>query len=82
MRTGHVAVKGPMNKEEKVEWDRMDAQIEASDHEIEELTARLKLRKNKPYRQFIEDDIAHEKQIRQIIVNAVGEPKRRNAGGT
>jgi Family of unknown function (DUF5681) len=81
MRTGHVAVKGPLTNEEKVEWDRMYAQIEASDREIEELTASLKLRKNKRYRKFIEDNIAHEKQIRQIIVNAVGEPKRRNAGG-
>jgi hypothetical protein len=45
------------------------------------MTASLKLRKNKPYRQLIEDDIAHEKRIRQIIVNAVGEPRRRNGGG-
>ena len=81
MRAGQVNVKGPMTKEEKVERDRMYAQIEASDREIEELTASLKLRKNKRYRQFIEDDIVHEKRIRQIIVDAVGEPKRRNSGG-
>jgi hypothetical protein len=81
MRAGQVNVKGPMTMEEKVEWDRMYAQIEASDREIEELTASLKLRKNKRYRQFIEDDIVHEKRIRQIIVDAVGEPKRRNSGG-
>jgi hypothetical protein len=80
MRTGEVIVKGPMTKEEKVEWDRMYAQIEASDREIEERTASLKLRKNERYRQFIEDLIAHEKQIRQIIVNVTGEPKRRNEG--
>jgi hypothetical protein len=78
MRTGQVNIKGPMTNEDKVEWDRMYARIEASDHEIEELTASLKLRKNKRYRQFIEDDIAHEKRIREIIVNAVGDPKRRN----
>ena len=34
-------------------------------------------RKNKRYRKFIEDDIAHEKQIREILVNAVGEAKDR-----
>jgi hypothetical protein len=33
--------------------------------------------KYRRYRQFIEDDIAHEKRIRVIIVNAIGEPKRR-----
>jgi hypothetical protein len=59
----------------------MYARVEECDREIAEMTASLKLRKNKRYRQFIEDDIAHEKRIRQIIVNAVGEPKRRSAGG-
>jgi hypothetical protein len=33
--------------------------------------------KNKRFRHFIEDDIAHEKRLRDIIVNAIGEwPKR------
>ena len=80
VRTGQVTIKGPITKEEKVEWDRMYAQIEAYDREIEEQTASLKLRRNKRYRQFIEDDIARTKQFRQIIVNAVGEPRRRNGG--
>jgi hypothetical protein len=81
VRAGHVNVKGPMTKEEKVEWDRMYARVEECDREIAEMTASLKLRKNKRYRQLIEDDIAHEKRIRQIIVDTVGEPKRRNPGG-
>jgi hypothetical protein len=80
-RTGQVIVKGPRTKEDKVKWDRMYARVEECDLAIAEMTESLKLRKNKPYRRFIEDDIAHEKRIRQIIVNAVGEPKRRNAGG-
>ena len=80
-QTDQVIIKGPMTKEEKVEWDRMYARVEESDREIAEMTASLKFRKYKPYRQFIKDDIAHEKRIRQIIVNAVGEPKRRNGGG-
>ncbi|MFZ0603430.1 MAG: DUF5681 domain-containing protein [Roseiarcus sp.] len=82
LRTGRLNVKGPMTKEEKVEWDRMYARAEECDREIAEMTESLKLRKNKPYRKFIEDDITHEKRIRQIIVNAIGEPKRRNWGGS
>jgi hypothetical protein len=81
MRTGQVNVKGPMTKEDQVEWDRMYARIEECDREIAEMTASLKLRRNRRHRQFIEDDIAHEKRIRQIIADAVGEPKRRNPGG-
>jgi hypothetical protein len=71
-----------MTKEEKVEWDRAYARVEECDREIAEMTASLKLRQNKRYRQLIEDDIAQERRIRQIIVDAVGEPKRRNPGGT
>jgi hypothetical protein len=82
VRTGKVNVKGPMTKEEKVEWDRAYARVEECDREIAEMTASLKLRKNKRYRQLIEDDIAQEKRIRQIIVDAVGEPKKRNAGAS
>ena len=81
MRTGRVNVKGPMTKEDQVEWDRIYARVEECDRAIAEMTESLKLRKNKRYQQFIEDDIAHEKRIRQIIVDAVGEPKRRNPGG-
>jgi hypothetical protein len=80
-RTGQVIVKGPTSKEDKVKWDRMYARVEECDLAIAEMTDMLKLRKNKPYRRFIEDEIAHEKRICQIIVNALGEPKRRNAGG-
>ena len=75
LRTGQVIVKGPMTKEEKVEWDKMYARVEECDLEIEELTAMLKDRKNKRFRELIENDIAHEKRIRAIIVNAIGEPK-------
>ena len=77
LRRDQVIVKGPMTKEEKVEWDRLYAQIEECDLEIGYLTESLKERKNKRYRSFIEDDIAHERRIRDIIVKAVGEPKER-----
>jgi hypothetical protein len=81
VRSDRVTIKGPMTKEDKVEWDRLYARVEECDREIEELTATLKLRKYKRYRKHIEDDIAHAKRIRQIIVNAIGEPRRRNGGG-
>lgn len=77
MKTGQVRINGPMTKEDEAEWNRMWDQVEECDRSIRELTANLKLRKNKRYRKFIEDDIVHEKRIRAIIVNAIGEPKRR-----
>ena len=49
------------------------ARLDECDREIEELSAMLKDRKNKRFRHFIEDDIAHEKRLRDIIVNAIGE---------
>ena len=77
MKTGQVIVKGPMTKEEKVVWDRLPARIDECTREIEELSAMFKEHKNKRLRHFVEDDIAHEKRLRDIIVNAIGEwPKR------
>jgi hypothetical protein len=77
MKTGQVIVKGPMTKEEKVVWDQLRARLDEGAREIEELSAMLKEHKNKRFRHFIEDDIAHEKRLHDIIVNAIGEwPKR------
>jgi hypothetical protein len=78
MKTGQAIVKGPMTKEEKVVWDHWRARRDACDSEIEELTATLKDRKNKRFRDQIENDIAHEKHLRDIIVNAIGEWPKRN----
>ena len=77
MKAGAVRIKGPMTKEEKIEWDRMWDQVEECDRSIAELTANLKRCTNKRIRAFVEDDIAHETRIRAIIVDAIGEPKRR-----
>ena len=77
MKTGQVRINGPMTKEDKAEWDRMWDQVEECDRTIRERTADLKLPKNKRYRQIIEDDIDHEKRLRTVSVNAIGEPKRR-----
>jgi Family of unknown function (DUF5681) len=75
MKTGQVVVKGPMTKEEKAEWDRMYARVEEIDREIEELTAMLEDPENEG---VIEDDIAFERRMRDIIVKAIGEPRDRN----
>ena len=78
MNTGQVIVKGPMTKEEKVVWDRLRARLDECDREIEELTAMLKDRTMKSARHFIEDDIAYEKRLRDMIAKALGEPQKRN----
>ncbi len=77
MKTGQVIIKGPMTKEDKAEWDRLYDRVEESDREIAELTASLKNPKNRRFREIIEDDIAHEKKIRDMIVKAIGEPSKR-----
>ena len=82
MKTGQVKIIGPMTKEDKAEWDRMWDRVEECDRSIRELTEELKPRRNKQIRKFIEDDIAHEKQLREIIVNAIGEPRRRGTKST
>lgn len=66
-----------MTKEDKAEWDRMWDQVEECDRSIRELTEDLRQRRNQQIRKFIEEDIAHEKRLREIIVDAVGEPMRR-----
>jgi Family of unknown function (DUF5681) len=75
--TGRVRTIGPTTKEEKAEWDRLWDRVEACDEAIAIYTNDLKLQKNRPYRQFIEKEIAHEKRIRASIVERIGEPKRR-----
>ena len=41
-------------------------------------TARALARTMKSARHFIEDDIAHEKRLRDMIAKALGEPQKRN----
>ena len=74
-------ITGPMTKEDKAQWDRTWDRVEACDEAIAVYTNDLKLRENKPYRQSIEDEIAYEKRIRAIIVDGIGEPKRRRQRG-
>jgi hypothetical protein len=76
-KTGEVRFIGPITKEDKAKWDRMWDRVEECDEAIAIYTNDLKLHENKRYRQSIEDEIAFEKRIRAIIVDGIGEPKRR-----
>ena len=75
-KTDRVIIKGPMTKEEKVVWDQARERLKECDREIEELTAMLKDPKMKSTRHIIQDHILHEKRLREIIVKAIGEPRR------
>lgn len=77
-KTCQVIVKGPSTKEEKARYDKLWARVEECDRGIAEMTADLKERKNKPYRSFIEDEITHERRIRDMIVKTISEPRGRN----
>ena len=81
MGTGQVQFTGPMTKEEKAQWGRMWDRVEACDEAIAVYTNDLKLRENKRYREIIEKEIAYEKRIRAIIVDKIGEPRRRHQRG-
>lgn len=77
MRTGQVTVKGPITREDKAEWDRFHNRVVESDRAIEETTAELKRCRKPSLRRVLEDEIAYERRMRQIIVNAIGEPTKR-----
>jgi hypothetical protein len=77
MKTGQVRFTGPMTKEDKAKWDRLWDRVEECDQAIALYINDLKLPENKRYRQIIEQEIAYEKRIRAIIVDGIGEPKRR-----
>jgi hypothetical protein len=74
-----VDIRGPMSKEEKVQWDRWCTRIEECDSAIAIYTADLQDRKNRRCPHIIRDEIKHEKRIREIFVKAVGEPKEEKA---
>jgi len=77
VKKGQVRFIGPMTKEDKAKWDRMWDRVEECDEAIALYTNDLKLPENKRYRQIIENEIAYEKRIRAIIVDGIGEPRRR-----
>jgi hypothetical protein len=60
-----------MTKEEKVEWDEWRARKAECDRSIAELEQMLTAEPNAKSRALIMADIAHEKQIREIICRAI-----------
>lgn len=71
MRTGSVRVKGPMTKEEKVLWDEFRERKKECDRSIVEMEGMLEQEPDYPHRQFVLDDIEHEKRIRAMITRVI-----------
>lgn len=67
MASGQVRVKGPFTKEEKVKWDKIKQRREAAREAIKIYEAELKDPKNKKYKKIIEDEIAFERRIIEMI---------------
>lgn len=66
-RTGQVAFRGPMTKEEKAELDRWRDRKEEFEAERAELQRMLKKAKNGQMREFIRSDLAQTERILQMI---------------
>jgi hypothetical protein len=77
--TGKVELYGPMTKEEQVVWDR----IEETEAAIADLEGMLAKDPDNPDNKFIEEDLAHERHVRQLLARAVPDyrprPSRREA---
>ena len=77
--TGAVEIRGPMTEEEKVWWDR----IEESEAAIAELEESLAKDPDNPDNKFIEEELAYERRVRQLLARAVPDyrprPSRRHA---
>jgi uncharacterized protein DUF5681 len=76
-RTGQVSFKGPVTKEEKAKWDSLYDRVEESDREIEFLSDELKKTRSESDRAMLQNDIAHERRMRKMIVDVIGEPSQR-----
>jgi hypothetical protein len=74
--TGVVELYGPMTKQEQVVWDRIE-ESEAAIAQLEGLLAK------DPDNKFIQEDLAHERHVRQLLARAVPDyiprPSRRDA---
>jgi hypothetical protein len=80
MRTGEVTIVGPATKQEKAEWDYFDNRVGEIDREIERLTNQLKVIRINKLRAFVEDQIADQRALREMIVSRLGEPSKRRRG--
>jgi hypothetical protein len=74
--TGEVIIVGPMTKEEKAALHYRDTRIGEIDQEIERLTAQLSKIRIKAVRKFVEDDIAVQRTLRDLVVSKLGKPSK------
>ncbi|MCA3643288.1 MAG: hypothetical protein IOC63_15795 [Methylobacterium sp.] len=72
MKTGAVIVRGPMTGEEHAAWVELARRRDASDDDIAAFRLELKTEKDEKIRRFIEDEIAHETRLRNLIVDRIG----------
>jgi hypothetical protein len=67
LETGQVRITGPFTKEEKEEWDRLRQRKQEAFKAIEDYEKELIDPKKEKYKKFIEDEIAFERRIIEII---------------
>jgi hypothetical protein len=72
MKTGTVIMRGPMTQEQHAAWFELARRRDASDEEIAACRLELKTEKDEKIRRLIEDDIAHETRLRNLIVEGIG----------
>ncbi len=72
-RTGEIAIKGPMTPKERERWRSLRARCNQADSAIEELEQMRQAPEHKSYRRHIEDDIAFEVRIRDMLENVIGD---------
>ena len=71
LTTGMVRIQGPLTKEQKASWDKLRQRKADCDTAIAANQAELRRRPNHPHKQFLLDDIKHEKKIKSIITKAI-----------
>ncbi len=72
MKTGEAHIHGPMTKEENVVWDRLRKRLDDSLEAIQELKKLAAAPETGSYRQPIEDDLAFEIKLRDMIQSTIG----------
>lgn len=73
LSTGQVLITGPFTEGEKAKWDKLKKRREDAREAIKICEEELKDRKNKKYKEMIEDEIAFEKRIIATISEKIPE---------
>lgn len=71
MRTGEVQIRGPMTSEDKKTWDALRARRRECEQELADLRALLAEDPDRPDRDQIEADIAHEAEMLGMIAKVI-----------